>query len=278
MDKVYRLLPWLSLDQAVDWLRRLTKAEITSDILLCLCEAGRTQAYVNVGTGCSGTDEDSWLLSVHASGYHSVTNQEQLRFALKDQQKLLLYGQVMVFAENGDISKREIHWFPSFPCESIHPVFKSAHVQALADTINAEELAEKELEIEAIRASLAKYRMEKETALLELHNALAENCELRDKLAQVNEIAAQATPAESPKTSYQLAIAGLLTLLLDNARPRYNQGSAATAIGDKGWPGASATAMNHMFAEANKTAKEAETIAQSKAEARAIALRASTLP
>lgn len=76
-----------------------------------------------------------------------------------------------------------------------------------------------------------------------------------------------------PKTPYLLAIAGLLELLLDKKRPSYLQGTAAEAIGARGWKGASDRQINGLFVEAKAAAKHAESVAQAKIEAREIAVQ-----
>ncbi|WP_139204413.1 hypothetical protein [Azotobacter beijerinckii] len=78
------------------------------------------------------------------------------------------------------------------------------------------------------------------------------------------------------KPSYPLAIAGLLELLLDVGRPRYNQGSAIDEIGARhpDWRGSSASQLTKLFAEAKAAAKEADKVAQAKAEARQAASKA----
>jgi hypothetical protein len=70
-----------------------------------------------------------------------------------------------------------------------------------------------------------------------------------------------------PKPSHLLAIAGLLELLLDESRPRYQQGTVAEAIEAKGWQGASVSTLTKLFAEAKSAAKDAEKNAKAKAEA-----------
>ena len=70
------------------------------------------------------------------------------------------------------------------------------------------------------------------------------------------------------KPSCLLAIAGLLELLLDDSRPRYQQGTAAEKIEERGWRGASASGLTKLFAEARAAAADADKVAQAKAEAR----------
>lgn len=72
------------------------------------------------------------------------------------------------------------------------------------------------------------------------------------------------------KRSQLLAIAGLLELLLDDSRPRYDQGTAAKAIAALGWYGASASTLNRLFAVANGAAKDADSDAQAKAAEREV--------
>lgn len=50
MEKVYRLLPWLSAAQAVDYLAYLTGKTLNEDLLLRLCDAGECAAYLD----CTG--------------------------------------------------------------------------------------------------------------------------------------------------------------------------------------------------------------------------------
>lgn len=70
-------------------------------------------------------------------------------------------------------------------------------------------------------------------------------------------------PAGREQTGQLLAIAGLLELLLEDGRPRYNQGSAAEEIDQRhNWFGASTSNLTKLFAAANRTAKDAEKAAQ----------------
>lgn len=64
-----------------------------------------------------------------------------------------------------------------------------------------------------------------------------------------------------------LTVAGLLKLLLDRARPPYNQDSASDAIASMGWHGAGKRTINAVFAAAKKAGRNAESEASAKAEA-----------
>lgn len=71
-----------------------------------------------------------------------------------------------------------------------------------------------------------------------------------------------------------LAVAGLLELLLDDSRPRYTQGSIAEEIKARhpDWRGASDSSLTKLFAEARAAAKDADSEALSKDEARKAAV------
>ena len=77
-------------------------------------------------------------------------------------------------------------------------------------------------------------------------------------------------PTEGIRPSYQLAITGLLELLLDDSRPRYTQGSAAEEIESRhpDWRGSSASNLTKLFAESKAAAKDADKEAQAKSDAR----------
>lgn len=100
---------------------------------------------------------------------------------------------------------------------------------------------------------------------LELERAARQDAEQRAKLAK-----------DDAKPSRLLAIAGLLELLLDDDRPKYLQGTAACAIeaAHPDWLGSSASTLGHLFSDAKKAAKEADKVAQAKADDRQLAVEA----
>ncbi|MEA1608044.1 hypothetical protein [Pseudomonas spirodelae] len=102
----------------------------------------------------------------------------------------------------------------------------------------------------------------------EQNHKLELECRLETQ-AEAGRLQAELGRLESEaKPSHLLAIAGLLELLLDDSRPRYQQGSAAERIEARGWRGASVSALTKLFAEARATAADADKVAQAKAEAR----------
>lgn len=272
MDKVYRLLPWLRLDQAADWLRSLTRVNITEDIVLSFCEAGRISVYVNVGSGCSGNDEETWTKEVSGSGYHLLENPDVLRSRPGVQVTFQLCGKVMIFESDKSINHDEISWFTTGQFEDFAPVFKSPHIQALADLINAEELAAEARKVEEFQRIADQLRAEKQQALLCLHDANEQLGELRDELARARELSEQ-QGTESPKKSAYLLIAGMVEYITTTTRNRHTQENVIAEVAAKGWAGASESTLKHLMADAKKVARDAENAAQSKVEARERATR-----
>lgn len=88
--------------------------------------------------------------------------------------------------------------------------------------------------------------------------------ELDNDLSLTKTLLQQAEELAKERPPYMLAIAGLLRLLLDPDRRRFGQVSAAQEIGSWGWYGAGESKLNHLFADANKAATEADKDARPK--------------
>ncbi len=85
---------------------------------------------------------------------------------------------------------------------------------------------------------------------------------LREENSTLKTQVAAAKNVSEPKNSHLLAIAGMLRLLQDSNRPRYNQDSIARAIECLNWRGASHSGLTKLFAEAKKAAEDAESNAK----------------
>lgn len=269
MEKIYKLLPWLNAKQAVDWLSRLTETEMSEELLISLCEAGHAAVFVDVGACCRGTNYETWTGEVCASGKQMVIDPSVLNGPVSHQATMTLRGEVLE-TEGGTVEKVTIDWFPS-NLQTIILCFKQADVLALADKINADEHANRaELIAESMRA-----KKDRAEALQSLHQAQVEISALQDKLDQAHDQLNESARSQSSRNSELLAIAGLLRLVQGDNRPRYNQGTIVAAISALGWAGAGASSLNHLFAEANKAAREANSDAEAKVEARMIATQES---
>lgn len=167
MDKIYPLLPWLTIDQSTDWIRRLTNSPLTETDLIRLCNADQCAIYVDVGPSKFGSDEQTWLFEVVGSGYQRVTNPKALLSPTFDKKLILeLHGQIFWTDENGTAKSGEFDWFSTFELSDVFPIFKSPSIKALAEKINAEEIADTERELKQLRASAESDRQAKELAML----------------------------------------------------------------------------------------------------------------
>lgn len=188
MDKIYPLLPWLTIDQSTDWIRRLTNSPLTETDLIRLCDADQCAIYVDVGPSKFGSDEQTWLFEVVGSGYQRVTNPKALISPTIDKKLILeLHGQIFWTDENGTAKSGEFDWFSTFELSDVFPIFKSPSIKALAEKINAEEIADTERELKQLRASAESDRQAKELAMLRAQDAEAELGELRQKIILADE-------------------------------------------------------------------------------------------
>ncbi|WP_311968979.1 hypothetical protein [Pseudomonas baltica] len=271
MDKIYKLLPWLNAEQAVDWLCGLTDTQMTEELLISLCDAGHAQVFIDVGRSCQGLDDGDWVSEVIASGKQMVVDPSILNKPSSSHSYMVLRGDVLDLRDIQPGRRQNIDWFPSSP-PAIFLCFKQADVLALADKINSDDAAEKA----DLIAQSERNRKEREQALHALHEAQENIIALEDKLQQALASHADAGLSATSKKSHLLAIGGLLRLVKDTDRPRYNQSSAVNTIAAMGWTGAGSSNLNHIFAEANIAAKDAESEVLAKLEARDMAMKQSS--
>ncbi len=295
MEKVYRLLPWLDIGQAVDWLQDLTTTDLTERDLLALCASRQCSVYTSAD-GIAGYDYAS---EVVGQGIQRVCNPLALiRAGTETTAELTFEGPVFLDDEDLDTGENGFWavWRASTPLRGRRALFRPGDIQALADAMNGAGMDEGRTELEDLRQQLeqertarqaAEQRAEQAEMSVEDEKADAEHwwnlCEKErqcreaaqaeaDHWRQQLEYAREATElAEAEaKPSHLLAIAALLELLLDGSRPRYTQGSAADAIEARhpDWRGSSASQLTKLFAMAKTAAKEADKAARAKAEAR----------
>ncbi|MER2017486.1 hypothetical protein [Pseudomonas simiae] len=270
MDRIYKLLPWLNSSQAVDWLCRLTGTQMTEELLICLCGAGHARVYIDVGGACIGVDDEDWSSEVVASGKQMVVDPSALAKPDADHSQMVLRGEVLNLSDENKSHRKNVDWFPN-RLNSIFLCFKQADILALADKVNADETAQKA----DLIAQGERYRKDRELALHELHEAQEEIASLQHKLDLALTNSPEINLNSTAKKSHLLAIGGLLRLIKDNTRPRYNQAGAVSAISAMGWAGASNSNLNHIFAEANSAAKDADSELEAKLEALGMAVKQS---
>lgn len=268
MDKIYKLLPWLNSSQAVDWLCRLTGTQMTEELLICLCGAGHARIYIDVGGACLGVDDEDWSSEIVASGKQMVVDPSALAKPDADHSHILLRGEVLNLSDEKKDHRKDVDWFPH-RLNSIFLCFRQADILALADKVNADETAQKA----DLIAQVERYRKDRELTLNDLHEAQEEIAGLQGKLDLALTNSPDLDLNSSSKKSHLLAIGGLLRLIKDPARPRYNQTGVVNAISAMGWAGASNSNLNHIFAEANSAAKDADSELEAKLEALGMAVK-----
>ena len=140
MDKVYRLLKWLSAEQAVDWLQELTATPITFVELGDLCNAGHCGMYVD----CIGekiVDEERGV-DIELAGIGTITSQVRLGCGAFLDAPISFESRITVKCDAyGVWSPQEV--VPDFQFDrtfylgrSRLPLFKPEEIQALANKLN----------------------------------------------------------------------------------------------------------------------------------------------
>lgn len=278
MEKAYRLLPWLDMAQAVDYLEYLTKTPITDPLFIQLCEAGECAVYLD----CMGLDGESPVDAgeglpayepVLGRGHCKVTTLYFSRYRLAQ----TVIGPALFLFD--DIIRSDREWIIRSNRELLSPIFKAAEIEALAAKMNEAPEHPSTAEIEDLRQQLeeekAKRKAEREFWRQQDQHRRAVEEHLTEQLNRAEsvieyarECAAQAEAetkaAEAdPKPSHLLAIAVLLELLkapVEFPRPRgMNQAAIKSAILEKfPWPGLSERNLEMIFAAANKAKAGAE--------------------
>lgn len=231
MEKLFRAFRWLDFDQFAKYLTYLTKTPIDTDAIFQLIEDGALPVWCDTFFCGAIASEDDTPASLPTGRYQKISRYEHGIIYIQSPT-----GEELVITKFDDIT--------ALPNESHVLKLRPADVETLATIMNGTEDQPYSIELKELREQLNSERAARTAA------------ELRAKQAEAE-----------PKPSHLLAIAGLLALLLDNDRPRYLQGTAAQAIEDKGWRGASASMLNKLFAEAKSAAQDASKVTQAKVEA-----------
>lgn len=299
MDKVYQLLEWLRLEQAVEWLASMTGTEITGENLMELCKSGHCSVYID--SNSSKVTDPEQCVDLELIGRGKVVGSFYYSYGEYGASIAIDDGASFECDAFGVWDSSEVepdfHFNKSFKTRGRRlPWFNNSDIKSLAEKMNSLDGQPTRQEIEDQRKSfidvsselefakkqfdaLAKQKMELYQQWADLQ---AENHRLRQELdtkevdgtpsagevVRQNDFDNHSSREAATKRSHMLAIAGLLALLLDEKRPRYDQSRVAKEIEAKGWRGASASSLTKLFAAANTAAVEAEKEAQAKVEAR----------
>ncbi|MFS1292057.1 hypothetical protein ACLRDI_30555 [Pseudomonas piscis] len=136
MEKIYKLLDYLSIDQAVQWLRAITQTKLTGNDLLDLCDSRQCVVYMNVD-GVSGWDIDAaGDHEVIGSGIQKVLKPKALKYSgTETTLDIIFEGPVFIGNEPGD----EAYWTMwegrAFLIDR-YALFQPTDIQALGAKIN----------------------------------------------------------------------------------------------------------------------------------------------
>lgn len=169
MDKVYRLLEWLSAEQAVNWLQDLTQTRIAYPELLQLCDSGQCAVYVSA-FNLKGYYAD---LPVRGDGRHRLLVPTALYHA-GEGARLDVQLEGPIFLEDREIDDSFFAvWDVRLPPSHMTGFFKPADIQALAAKMNG--VVEDITEIEELRSQLEQERAAREQVETELLSRRAED-------------------------------------------------------------------------------------------------------
>ena len=171
MENVYRLLYWLDMTQAIDYLESLTKTQVTDRLLLQLCEAQQCRAYADV----DGVSGHTWELldEAVARGIHLVTNPMDAFGS----------GWSTSLLTNGDIfGSTETQWMGSLPVWKRGPIFQPRDIESLAVMLGGGDVLSSQSELAALRSQLKQERNAREAAERRAIQAEADASSLRQEI------------------------------------------------------------------------------------------------
>ncbi|KTC23172.1 hypothetical protein AO392_00215 [Pseudomonas putida] len=184
-EKIYPLLNWLDISQAVDWLHGLTESAVTQHDLISLCAAKQCAVYVDLKQSVNGTDEETWWQDVSGRGIQEVKNPLALADAgMLTDSRLVLLGEVTWTNDKGAFCREKIEWAASIVMIDVFPIFRPADIQALAYKMNGVTNQPTAADIEELRKELKKTTEAKENAWYLTDKYKAELETLRDTAEQ----------------------------------------------------------------------------------------------
>lgn len=288
MEKVYPLMQWLSTEEAVDWLQKLTSSRLGVFDLINLCDSGHCDIYVDLMLEKLTNTETG--MDVELCGEGKIVGALSCTHETTGA-PLLTSGQFTVECDaygvqsSKDAEPEFIYGKKFYISGKRHPLFKPTEIQALADKMNlvsgkpvASTTEQEVLRQQLERERSARIAAEAKVAQLQEHRRIDANiaetsnefmvCARRDleqacaaKEAAETELLKlrNAVHAAKEKPSYRLAVAALLELMSEPNRTGKNQSGVQSEILQrfKNWRGLSQRNLDEIFSEANKAAKDA---------------------
>lgn len=135
-------LQWLSLEQALLWLKDEAGVQLLEKDLLGQCDAGRCAAYLNVdslkGDCPEGLRDElgEWFFTVYGVGKGQILNPRALIEA-KGRSEIQLYiaGEVRQIERAEAESYNDVEWLVTSPPEHCHLLFKTTDIVELVRII-----------------------------------------------------------------------------------------------------------------------------------------------
>lgn len=164
-DKIYPLLNWLDMSQAIDWLQGLTESPVTQHDLISLCAARQCPVYIKLNRHVSGTDEETWFQTVSGHGIQEVRTPSGLHESgMMADSSLVLFGEATWTDDKGVFYREKIEWTASVVMIDVFPIFKPADIQVLAHKMNGATNQPTAADMEELRDQLKKAGESKENA------------------------------------------------------------------------------------------------------------------
>lgn len=174
MEKVYRLLPWLNSEQAIDWLQYLTQTPLTYLDLLRLCDAELCDVYLDEESYAGEMvfcEDDMSTSRTNVIGTRIARVNFPLHLVDDSVGGVLVTGSVYVVATQQNFENCD-YWL--YKAERrLLPQFKPSDIQALAAKMNGE--ATEIVEVEELRSQLEHERASRKQAEAELFKRRAED-------------------------------------------------------------------------------------------------------
>lgn len=191
MEKIYKLLNYLTIEQAVEWLQAITQTKLTGNDLLDLCESRQCFVYMNVD-GVSGWDIDAvGDHEVTGSGIQRVLKPKALKYAgTETTLDMIFEGPVFIENDPGDEAYWTM-WEGRALLTDRYALFQPADIQALGVKINGGDQPQ-DSDLEKLRRLCHREQTAKRDAEYEVHvakhhlkEALSAVSQLREQLDKV---------------------------------------------------------------------------------------------
>ncbi|MCQ4247162.1 hypothetical protein CXK93_00495 [Stutzerimonas decontaminans] len=180
MEKVYRLLDWLNMEQALDFLQCLTNTSLTANDLLDLCTSKRCETHIDAD-GLWGWNQHIVNQDVVATGIHRVLTPKALKHAGTEKTLNIVFeGAVSATADTSE-NQFIATWSAKAPLRNCEALFRPKDIEALAAEINNVTAQPDSGELECLRKQLEHERAGRITAEAKLAELRKERGNLPDQ-------------------------------------------------------------------------------------------------